>query len=441
MRKLFRLLVVCVSLLTAMTFAQEPVPATFFGMIAHEGVVKKRPFPSVPFGSLRLWDTHTKWLDLEPKQGVYDWDPLDRWLEAAEAHHLEVLYTFGGVPAWASGDRNDPKCSSEKKNWGPGSCHPPADLREDGSGSDQAFKDFVTALAKRAHGRIKYWEIWNEPQNLFFWNGNMAQMVRMAQDMRTIVKGIDPDAMFVSPGAGWFDEHPEKKQTNWNAMQWTDAFMAAGGTKHFDIFAVHAYLKGECPTGRWDSDLIATRIQGVRKLMKKNGIEDMPIWNTEGSWSKVSRFCTSDRDMQVAFVGQFLIGSWAAGEKRQFWYAWDDTDTGQLWSEETGASPAAHAYGEVYKWMVGATLTGCSETKTQPTCTFTRPDGSEYLATWDRNQTCSQGNCPTTPVKVDAKFVDYLDLAGGKTKIQNNTVPVGLKPIWLEAPPAPGRKK
>jgi hypothetical protein len=29
-------------------------------------------------------------------------------------------------------------------------------------------------------------------------------------------------------------------------------------------------------------------------------------------------------------------------------------------------------------------------------------------------------------------YTDYLDLAGGKTKIVNNTVPVGLKPIWLE---------
>jgi hypothetical protein len=42
-------------------------------------------------------------------------------------------------------------------------------------------------------------------------------------------------------------------------------------------------------------------------------------------------------------------------------------------------------------------------------------------------------------VKADAQYVDYLDLAGGKTKIQSGTVPVGMKPIWLEAP-AGGKK-
>ena len=125
---------------------------------------------------------------------------------------------------------------------------------------------------------------------------------------------------------------------------------------------------------------------------------------------------------------------WAAGIKTAYWYAWNDHLTGVLWDEETGITPAGKAYGEVYRWMVGATLTGCNKSKSQTSCTFTRPDGSQCLAMWDASQTCSNGNCATTPAKVEAQYVDYLDLAGGKTKIQNSTVPVGMKPIWLEAP-------
>jgi hypothetical protein len=262
----------------------------------------------------------------------------------------------------------------------------------------------------------------------------------MTQDLRTIVKGMDPNAMILSPGTGWGDNKPESGRTDWNALAWTNGYLAAGGNKYIDIVATHGYVKGECPSGAWDLDQITNGITAFRAVMKKNGVQDLPLWNTEGSWNRVTKTCTTDPDMQVAFVGQFYLTMWSTGVKRMFWYAWDDTEVGVLWSEQTGPTPAAKAYGEVYKWMVGATMVGgCNKAKTQTSCAFTRPDGSEYLAIWDSSQTCSRGNCTTSPVKVDAKYVEYSDLAGGKTKIQNNTVSVGMKPIWLEAPAA-GKK-
>jgi hypothetical protein len=439
------------------SYAQEPVPSNFFGMDLHccaiNGTAKaKEPWPSVPLGSIRLWDSATMWFQLNPSPGVYNWEVLDSWLDHAEAHHQEVIYTFGGIPTWASGDRNDPKC----KSWNtPGSCHPPADISDSGSGSNQAFKDFVTAIARHAHGRIKYWEVWNEPHNLFFWHGSMEQMVRMTQDLRSIVKGIDPDAVIISPGTGWDDPHPETGKSDWNGTIWTDRYLAAGGKKYIDVVATHAYLHGQCPTGYFDSDQIAVRAKNFHEIMKRNGIGDMPLWSTEGSWGPVSKFCTADPDMQVAFVGQYHIAIWAAGIKRVYWYSWNDsTGVGVLWDQSerpphagenygkmfNGIRPAGTAYGEVSQWMVGATSSGCSKNKSQTSCPFTRPDGSEYLALWDSAQTCAQGSCTTTTAKVDPMYVDYLDLAGGKTKIQNSTVPVGLKPIWLEAPGGSKRK-
>jgi len=432
--KFFAWLALCLPFIIATVFAQEPVPSTFFGMHAHNGVLRKQPWPSASFGTIRLWDTGTRWIDLEPQPGHYNWNELDRWLDAAEAHHLEVLFTFGGIPAWATGDINDPKCKAPgKKLIVPGSCHPPADLREDGSGTDQTWKEFVTALVQHAHGRIKYWEVWNEPHNLFFWHGTMPQIVRMTQDLRTIAKASDPNALIISPGTGWENNHPDNRKPDWNPLYWTEDYLAAGGSKYIDAVGIHGYLRGECPSGYYDSTQIPVRTDNVRKVMKKNGAGDLPIWSTEGSWGPASKRCTSDPDMQTAFVGQYYIQGWASGVKRMYWYAWNDGDTGMLWNKETERlQPAGKAYDIVYHWMVGATLTGCDTDKKQTTCNFTR-DTSQYLAIWDGAQTCSSGNCTTHPVKVDAKFVDYLDLDGGKIKIENGTVPVGLKPIWLEA--------
>jgi polysaccharide biosynthesis protein PslG len=423
--------------------AQEAVPRTYFGMIMHccsiNGTAKRdsTPWPPAKFGGIRLWDSDTYWLKLEPGPGSYDWYVLDSWLEKAKQHNQEVLFVFGGIPTWASGDKNDPKCKDQAFK-AAGSCHPPGDLNEDGSGSNQTFKDFATALVKHAKGRIKYYEVWNEPMNMFYWSGNPRQMVRITEDLREIVKSIDPDAGIVSPGTGWVDDHPETGKYAWNPTIWTAEYLEAGGGKYIDALATHAYLKGSCPSGGWDLDQIEERTDVFRKMMKKNGIADMPLWSTEGSWGPVTRgkaTCVSDLDMQVAFVAQYHIAMWAAGYKRVYWYAWNDKDVGSLVDRDKEEPTAAgKAYAQVIDWMVGATLKGCEKNKAQWKCTFTRPDGSQYLAIWDGAQPCSNGNCATTPVKVDAAFVDYLDLAGGKTKIANNTVPVGLKPIWLEAP-------
>ena len=430
MKKLFMVMAPFLPLLATSTAGQQQVPSVFFGMTMHAGVVARQPWPPIKFGTLRLWDAGTRWLDINPKPGLYDWTTFDRWLDAARAHNIEVLFTFGGIPTWASGDPSDRECTLWKT---PGSCHPPVDLNADGSGSDQTWRDFVTAVATRANGRIKNWEVWNEPHNLFFWHGSMAQIVRMTQDLRTIVRTIDPDAVILSPGTGWQDSN-DSGSTNWNALRWTDAYLGAGGKNYIDGVSVHGYVHGRCPSGAYDMNLIAAGVVSVRKILQKHGVQDMSIWNTEGSWGVVDKTCTTDPDMQEAFVGQYYILSWSEGLARAYWYSWNDGNDGKLWDAVHGVLPPGKAYGQVFQWMVGASLVGCNVTHMQNTCAFTRPDGSSYLAVWDRAQTCSNGTCTTTPVKVEARYVDYLDLTGARSTIQDNTVPVGLKPIWLEAP-------
>jgi len=66
MKRMLEVLALCVPLAAGVVFAQEAVPNTFFGMNPHLDVVRKAGWPVVPFGSLRLWDTNTRWFDLIP---------------------------------------------------------------------------------------------------------------------------------------------------------------------------------------------------------------------------------------------------------------------------------------------------------------------------------------------------------------------------------------
>ena len=61
------------------------------------------PWPTAKFGTLRLWDSGTSWTSLEPLKGVWNWQPLDTWVAAAEQHGVrDILLTLGQTPPWAS---------------------------------------------------------------------------------------------------------------------------------------------------------------------------------------------------------------------------------------------------------------------------------------------------------------------------------------------------
>src|ERR1700682_5137578 len=99
------------------------IPPTLFSMHLHSEVFNGMPWSSTNFAGIRLWDTYTNWSLLNPSRGVFDWKQLDAWLNLAEAHGADVLYTFGGTPAWAS---SNPTGICAYAN---GSCYPPANLQ------------------------------------------------------------------------------------------------------------------------------------------------------------------------------------------------------------------------------------------------------------------------------------------------------------------------
>ena len=110
-----------------------------------------------------------------------------------------MFFILSGVPRTGlPPDPTDPNCGE-----GLGTCDPPKELNPDGSGSNQYWKNFVTALV--AHNQnsntahIKYWEIWNEAYHTHGWNGTIPQMLRMAQDATAIIKAADPSAMVLTP--------------------------------------------------------------------------------------------------------------------------------------------------------------------------------------------------------------------------------------------------
>jgi hypothetical protein len=313
---------------------------------------------------------------------------------------VDVLYTFGRTPAWASSNPTGP-C----KNNPAGSCYPPANIAN--------WTAFVTAITARYAGKIKYWETWNEPNATNLWAGTTAQMLSMAKSAYPIIKASSSAAVVLSPA-------PQGA----SAYRWLDAYLAAGGGAYADGFAFHGYV-GFTNGVSNPPERIVSLISNMKSVMARYGQGSKPLWDTEHGWGPNTSL--PNQDQQAAWLARHIILSWSSGIARSIWYLWDSPDQGTLWDRSNKIHKPGTAYGEVYKWLGGSTLkTPCSMASDSVwTCVFTRPDGQMAEVKWN-----SSG--ATSAQTISGQYLQYCDLAGTTYGVPSSqTVMIGPKPTLL----------
>ena len=160
-----------------------------FGM--HVFNVEDGVWPTVPIGSLRLWDNETTWSVLEPAKGQYVWGKLDAAVANAEKNGVNnILLVLAGTPAWATDD----PASGGAAGVLPGAAGMPRNIAD--------WDSFVTAVATRYKGRISNYQIWNEANLSTFSTGTPAELAALTKHAYDIIKGIDPNATVVAPSMG-----------------------------------------------------------------------------------------------------------------------------------------------------------------------------------------------------------------------------------------------
>jgi uncharacterized repeat protein (TIGR01451 family) len=420
--------------------ATGPIGPEFFGMSVND--VPAAPWPAtlgVPFGSWRTLGVSVKWSDIElcdggpdPTNSCYAWSDLDTWVSQARAGGADVMYTIYSTPSWASPQPPDPFCV-RGSSFPAGSCWPPADIDAVpksglGDGTNKHFQDFMNAMMSHlGPGKVKYWEVWDEPSVARAWKGTNAQLVRLAKDTNSIVKEQDPNALTATPpfvGNG--------------IRQPFAAYLNAGGGQYADLIDYHGYLQtGTCPSNCPIPENEVLQINVLKGVLQTAGQLGKPIFDTEGSWGNyVGTETITDPDQQVAFTGRYYFLHVSGNISKLYWYTWNNSQNGHFYDVGNGTiTPAGTAYEQIYNWLVGATLTGpCGNLNTQWFCSMTRPGSYVAEAIWDTNSSflCSGGTCPTVNVAVPTHYTQYRDLKGISTSITNQTVPVGSKPILVE---------
>jgi polysaccharide biosynthesis protein PslG len=190
-----------------------------------------------------------------------NYSETDRIVYAAAQHGLRLLPVVVYTPPW---DAMTPA---------PGGLPQPQ--------TDGPYASYLTLLIKRygPHGTfwalhpklpkvpIRMWQIWNEPDGLYYWTDQpfAKTYVALLKATHTAIKRADPGAKVVLGG-----------MSNYSWKNLAQIYKVPGARSAFDIAAIHPYTQQ--PQG------IITILDYARTVMNENGDRHKPLMATEIGW-------------------------------------------------------------------------------------------------------------------------------------------------------------
>lgn len=318
------------------------VDRTYFGLVLNRSEAGQT-WPAVPFGSWRIWDAYVTWPYLEPERGHWEFGALDRMVDDAQVHDVEILLVLAHSPKWASAR------PSESSGYKPGFAAEPVRIED--------WQDYVRTVATRYKGRIRQYQIWNEPSDKTHFSGTLAKLVELTCEAHRILKSVDPTIKVVSAGSAGGGRH----------IQYLDDFLAGGGAKCIDVVAHHFYVP------RFGPEEMVPMIRQVRDVMRKRGVDSLPLWNTETGWWIGNTDGTPDHaivakggwrklDAHVeagAVLERAFLLARAEGVERFYWYAWTNKYGWGLTDANGKPKPATEYWGRAVETMQGRQVVRC----------------------------------------------------------------------------------
>jgi hypothetical protein len=280
------------------------------------------------------------WSLVEPNETDRQWTALsefDQELANAQLLGAEPIVLVHSTPSWA-----------QKL---PGySCGPIADDKL------AAFGNFMFDLVNRYKDRVKYWEIWNEPdidpdlvppdsgfgcwgdQDDPYYGG--GQFAAMLQVIYPRIKAADPQAQ-VLVGGLLLDCDPDRVCTLNPASRFLEGILVNGGASFFDGVAFHAYdyytgVLGGYENSNWDSSsqttgpVLSAKADFIRSVLGTYGASNKYLMASE-----VALVCSANCDInfentKAYYIAQVYGAAYSKKLRAAMWYAtyakWKFTD-------------------------------------------------------------------------------------------------------------------
>jgi len=446
------------------------IPASFFGMtIGDNGLDSPTPYsypptsqenwPSewVPIGAIGH-PTELAWAAIETSQGSYDFSLYDDFAVWSAQYGVPFMVTFGWTPYWAVSPQWQQSEDCHDMKW----CSAPPQNNSD-------WTNFVAEVVSHyspANGlpAIQYYEVWNEANDPNMWAGSqegLAQLANLAYQIihptgallgaPSVTDAVsEPGTSSGGMGAAeWLAQYLQTKVETKNGVETPAYQFADGGSFHGYLaptgFSPYPFPE-DCSASGYDD--IVTRALMFRNVLDTNGLAGKRMYDSEGSWGKAN---ITDSAQQAAWLARwYLLQAGSQVVQSAYWFPWGLSNPGQLgqpypqWGLITddclvnymcNPTAAGIAYGQVYDWLVGATISPCSSAVDTSnlenyiwTCNVVGPAGQQELALWYY----SPDEADTTLYTPGSQFTHYLDLAGGiNTWKRGSSITITAEPVLL----------
>ncbi|MQA07769.1 MAG: helix-turn-helix domain-containing protein [Pseudonocardiaceae bacterium] len=316
--------------------------------------------PSFRVGSVRLWDSETRWQNIEPRRGQFDWSTVDRLVSSARQDGLSVLFTMGGTPDWASPNGPDTPYDDGSR------ASPPRNMAD--------WDRFVRRVAQRYRGRIDAYELWDMANHPKFFTGSTETLVEMTRRASSQIRAADPDATVVCPSMGELWDRA--------ALQALERFGRLGGYNYCDVAAVKLYP-------RKASDPPETMLNVANEVYKsfhRSGAH-LGLWST-GSGFDIPLQRPVRPELAADHAVRFYLTGIYAQYQRMYFYNWGSAKVPLVLQPEGGKpTKAALFVEELRRWLHDARVHSCGRgapaglPKNMWQCRFDR-GGKAFLIWW-----------------------------------------------------------
>ncbi len=210
-----------------------------------------------------------RWDQIEPQQGVYQWDQIDQIVKPfTGTPDLKLVAVLIDSPAWA-------------RNSNPSATAPPTD--------PAAFASFAHDFAAHYSDTIDEYQVWDEPNLSIAWGDSdprPAEYLALLSAAYNAIHSADSTATVIAAALA---PTTEQGPSNISDIRYLNDLYALGAARSMDAVAAKPYGFNTSPDDRTvrDDTLNFSRIVALREIMVKNGDGAKALWASAWGWNSL----------------------------------------------------------------------------------------------------------------------------------------------------------